>query len=415
MKSKYNIETKVKGGYLIFNILHQNLFYIKNSDFNDYSYEKTTNPNFDEWQSEGLIIDDQIDEYQEKYQKIYAKSNKKRQIITFFTTTACNARCSYCFEKGIQTLSINPKDIEKLSNVVINSINCEHLHITWFGGEPLLFPNAITEITNIVKPYCEQNSIKYTSSIITNGSLITPEIKEKMFNEWNIVSTQITLDGTKNKYNKIKSYVDGSDFQKVISNIKLLTQDNHKITIRINFDKYNLTNCLKLVKYLYKNDLRSDKINIYFSPITNQDEKSKKLINRQYKQIFDVLIKYKYLRNINYFNFHLAEKHCQAEQEQSFCLFPNGIVTKCQRQKPQNSKISIYDEDFLNKLNISWQDFESTKPSEKCIECKYLPLCCGGCKINDFSKLTKNHCDRCYMYSDSFPAIMYALNKLYLK
>lgn len=415
MKSKYNIQTKVKGGYLIFNTLHQNLLYIKNSDFDDYLYEKNTNPNFAEWQSEGLIIDDQKDEYQEKYQKVYTKNNKKRQIITLFTTTACNARCSYCFEKGIQTLSINPNDIEKLSNALINSINCEHLHITWFGGEPLLFPNAITEITNIVKPYCEQNSIKYTSSIITNGSLITPEIKGKMFDEWNIVSTQITLDGTNNKYNKIKSYVDGSNFQKVISNIKLLTQDKHKITIRINFDKHNLNNCLKLVKYLYKNDLRSDKINIYFSPITNQDEKSKKLINRQYKRIFDVLIKYNYLRNINYFNFHLAQNHCQAEQEQSFCLFPNGIVTKCQRQKPQNSKISIYDEDFSNKLNTVWQDFESTKPSEKCIECKYLPLCKGGCKINDFSKLTKNHCDRCYMYADSFPAIMHALNKLYLK
>lgn len=417
MKSKYNIIRKIGNkGYLIFNTLHQNLVFINKCDYEDFEKETKTNPNYPEWINEGLLGNNLENEYFDKYQQVYSKKDKKRQVLTIFTTTACNARCAYCFEQGIKTMSMDLKNIEKLSQAIINSINSDWLHITWFGGEPLLFANTIDKLTQDIKTYCENNNIKYTASIITNGSLINDDIKQKMHSKWNIVSTQITLDGLAKKYNKIKAYVDNSDFEKVINNIKLIASKKHKVTIRINFDKHNLTNCLKLVKFLYKNDLKSDKVFIYFSPITTTkgNDKSKKLINNQYKKIFKVLIKYNYLKNLQYFNFYLAEHHCQAEQPNSYCLFPNGIVTKCQRQKPQISNISIYDDNFLNKLNNDWQNYENSKQNAKCQDCISLPLCKGGCKINDFSKLTKNHCDRCFVYSDAFDAVLFALQKIYL-
>lgn len=418
MKSKYNICKKIGNkGYLVFNTLHQNLMFINKKDFADFENENKANPNYPEWLDEGLLGENLVDEYLQKYQQIFTKNNKKRQILTIFTTTACNARCFYCFEKGIQTLSINPKEIDNLSQAIIKSINAEWLHITWFGGEPLLFANAIDQLTENIKTYCDNNNIKYTASIITNGSLINDDIKQKMHSKWNIVSTQITLDGLEKKYNKIKAYVDGSDFKKVVQNIKLISSPEYKTTIRINFDKHNLNNCLKLVKYLYKNGLTNDKVFIYFSPITTNkgNDKSKKLINNQFKKIFKVLFKYGYIKGLQYFNFYLAEHHCQAEQPNSYCLFPNGTLTKCQRQKPQSSNISIYDEGFLQKLNAAWNSFEVSKQDEKCNDCKMMPLCRGGCKINDFTKLTKNHCDRCYVYSDAFDAILDILAKIYLK
>lgn len=417
MKSKYNIIKKIKNkGYLVFNTLYQNLIFIQKEDFADFQNESKNNKNYKDWIDEGIIINDKNDENLQKLHEKHLKNSKKRQIITLFVTTACNARCSYCFEQGVQTLTINPKDVEKMSQAVIKAIDTDWLHITWFGGEPLLFPNIIDELTKRIKSHCENAGIKYTASIITNGSLITQDIKNKMYSDWNIVATQITLDGLAKKYNKIKAYVDDSNFNKVIDNIKLIASPNHKVNIRINFDKNNLKDCLKLVKYLHKNGLTSEKIYIYFAPITTAlgNDKSQKLLNSQFNKIFNTLFKYGYIKSLKYFNFHLAEYHCQAEQPKSFCLFPNGIVTKCQRAKPQFSDISIYQEDFLNKLTLTWEEFTSKKQDKKCKDCKIMPLCKGGCKIHDFKNFQKNHCDRCYVYSDAFDAVLNVLAKIYL-
>lgn len=114
MKSKYNIIKKIKNkGYLVFNTLYQNLIFIQKEDFADFQNESKNNKNYKDWIDEGIIINDKNDENLQKLHEKHLKNSKKRQIITLFVTTACNARCSYCFEQGVQTLTINPKDVEK--------------------------------------------------------------------------------------------------------------------------------------------------------------------------------------------------------------------------------------------------------------------------------------------------------------
>ncbi|MBE7074778.1 MAG: radical SAM protein [Clostridiales bacterium] len=413
--SNYNLVKKIKNkGYLVFNTLFQSLVFVSKADYSDFVNCNQNNINYETWKSEHLITN-LNDEYKQTYTKMYGNENDK-QILTIYTTTACNARCAYCFEKGITPITIKKEDCKKLAKSIIGNINAKWLHITWFGGEPLINTYAIEEITKLVKEHCEKNNIKYTASIITNGSLITKEIANKMQNEWEFKAVQITLDGLEKTYNKIKGYADGSNFNKVINNIKILTKIGQKVTIRVNFDKNNLKNALKLVRFLNKQQLTSDKINIYFAPITTTkgNDKTKKELNKQYNKIFNKLIKYGYLKNLNYFHFHLARYHCQAEQPNCFCLFPNGKTSKCQREKPEHSKISIYDDNFLQKLNLQWNTNCKNKNFDECKTCKSLPHCQGGCKIKNYEYLTKNHCDVCYMYKDAMPAILNALAKIYL-
>ena len=71
-------------------------------------------------------------------------------------------------------------------------------------------------------------------------------------------------------------------------------------------------------------------------------------------------------------------------------------------------------QDFLQKLNLEWNNV-SNHTYENCKNCKAMPLCKGGCKIYDFKDFQKNHCDKCYVYADSFDAILSALAKIYLK
>lgn len=408
--SFYNIIYKVKKrGYLIFNTLNQVLVFISYNDYSDFLEMNIQNPNYIDWVNQGLIVDKNTNEYQEKLNKLNVNCG---QIITLFTTTTCNARCDYCFESGIKTLYMTESQAQQIAHQIIKSISANRLHISWFGGEPLLNTKAIDTITSIIKPYCETNNIKYTASVITNGSLIDNEIISKIKNDWNVLSVQITLDGTKKKYNKIKNYADKSNFDKVINNIKRLSEQQ-RVTIRVNFNKNNLRNCLKLVKYLNKIGLTREKIYLYFAPISFSF-KNKNELNKLYKKIFFDLVKYGYIKSLSYFNFHLAKTHCQADQPNSFCIFPNGNVSKCQRERPEFSTVSIFEDNWLNKLNNNFTNQKEINNFE-CNKCKILPLCCYGCKIQDQNILTKYHCERCFMYADCMPAIMECLEKIYLK
>ena len=132
-----------------------------------------------------------------------------------------------------------------------------------------------------------------------------------------------------------------------------------------------------------------------------------------YEHIFNKLIKYNFIKNINYFQFRFSIYHCQADSKKSYAIFPNGYLAKCNHEKPISSKINIFEDDCLAKLNNEWDAMVSLKDADRCKQCKLLPQCSFGCKINDFTKLTKTHCDRCYNYQDIMHAIMQALAKVY--
>ncbi|MCQ2234492.1 MAG: 4Fe-4S cluster-binding domain-containing protein [Paludibacteraceae bacterium] len=148
-------------------------------------------------------------------------AKEKNNIITgytIFSTSDCNARCFYCFEKGAQRNDMSPKTALDVANFITKKCNGNKVVLRWFGGEPLLNTKAMDIICETLK----NNSIEFTSTMISNGSLFNNSNVTKAKNLWNLKGVQITLDGTKNVYQKAKSYVnsDGKEYDKVIENIE---------------------------------------------------------------------------------------------------------------------------------------------------------------------------------------------------
>ena len=412
--SKYNIIKKIDDkGYLVFNTLYCSLVLIRPSDYEDFININPYNKLFEVWKKEKLITD-----LDDEYSNFLSGKNldEKMQILTIFTTTACNARCEYCFEQGIKPMIMTRDIAQKIAYKIIDNIRTNKLHITWFGGEPLLNTSAIDIITNIVKPFCIKNNIKFTSSIITNGSLINDDITKKMVEKWEIKAIQISFDGIYDDYNNIKKYVDKSDFNKVVSNIKKLVEAKLNINIRVNFSKQNFSNTIKVIKFFYDNNLFSNKINIYFAPISGETNYVKKSeISKMYDMIFEQLYLYGYLKNIKYFHFNFSMHHCQAGSKYSYSIFPDGKIAKCQRERPECSSVSIFDDDFLTELNNDWIAKTGEDSTKVCQNCAILPICGYGCRINNFETVSKMHCSKCYMYKDAFDSIIKILGKCYIK
>ena len=106
------------------------------------------------------------------------ESQLKRKInplgYTIFTTTACNARCFYCYEKDDPKKPMSEKTALDVSEFIAKNYNktkesnggsVQDVTLSWFGGEPLFRKKCI----NIICERLKESGIPYRSSMISNG------------------------------------------------------------------------------------------------------------------------------------------------------------------------------------------------------------------------------------------------------
>lgn len=108
--------------------------------------------------------------------------NRKKGIksYTILPTFRCNARCIYCYEEGVTQTTMTPETVEQVIRFIVSTHAGKKAKITWFGGEPLLGEGIIDRICEGLR----EAGVEYKSTIISNGSLISPEIISKMVREW---------------------------------------------------------------------------------------------------------------------------------------------------------------------------------------------------------------------------------------
>lgn len=98
--------------------------------------------------------------------------------------------------------------IERIKKHILHMVEMEKIpvfHLSWFGGEPLLyFKEVVYSISLYTKHLCKENGISFYNSITTNASKITPEMVDQM-NEISLSIFQITIDGDKERHDKIRN------------------------------------------------------------------------------------------------------------------------------------------------------------------------------------------------------------------
>ena len=330
----------------------------------------------------------------------------KKVSYEILTTTACNARCSYCFEEGINCITMSDKTAEQVCKFIIEkNSNADSILIQWFGGEPLINPDVISYITKTLDRELGSKGVTIKYQMTTNGSLINEDIVKKFKNEWHIQKVQITLDGTKEVYEKRKAYVNlPNSFEKVIHNINMLADAKIKVGVRLNYDKNNINNILELLDYLNVTFRNKEYIMVYAYPIFGNDPESAPDVRETALKLIDInakIAEYGFNHTKMPFNLHFVNTKCYACMRHSFLIYPDGRLGKCSN--------AMKDNDFLgdvftpNRLNHNYLKWCSTElPSEDCSKCKFLPLCQGGCKAGHLGYTTVKH----YIYRNCFDDIL---------
>lgn len=381
MKSSfYNLYFKYDGEFeVIYNsftgaiikIENEKKSWIENEQFEEFSVEEII-----ALKDHGIIIDDDIDEKKIiEMDRISGSTSKDSLTYRILTTTECNAKCFYCFEEGMDYCKMSMDTAKAVSNFIsTRSLGAKKIQIQWFGGEPLMNAEVISAITNDVYAFAYRNNIQYDFTMVSNAILFDEMLVEKAKKEWYLRKIQITLDGEKGEYEKRKRVSDS--FDRVIENIRLLANAGIQVSIRLNYDKYNFKSVLGLIELL--SSMKLDNVHMYPYPLfgTYSSESSKnKTGKEELLKLYEVLYKNGLMPN-NRLPFKYRNNQCFATALNSFVIYPDGKLFKC-AEDITKSVGDVWSGVRLNDAYYKWCSFSI---EEKCENCKFLPICQGGCK-----------------------------------
>lgn len=359
---------EVNDGYLIYNFLTKEMIFC---DKLDYCDEKLIKKFF-------LVpIDYNEEELLYKIQDVLKHSYWCNDLnyCKIMTTTDCNARCFYCFEKGIDRFNMSTQTAEDVANFIIKKSS--DVRISWFGGEPLYNE----EVIDIISQKLLENNVKFSSDMITNGYLFNSVNILKAKKTWRLNKVQITLDGTEKVYNKTKNYIyeNINAYNVVLNNIEELLNANIKVTIRLNMDLYNAEDLFKLIEILAKRYGTYKNFDCYIQPlfegcgshISGRTLDAREFINEKYYKLYeyarklDIYRKSKLPRKLKVFA-------CMADTPGSLAVYPDGKLWKCDHFSSGEDIGSIYSDNYNNEIVDSWKKIRFYKG---CNECKFFPEC----------------------------------------
>ena len=409
--SRFNVDLQIGDNtYILFNTVSQGLLELDSEDFSHYS--NLTSPSkelttklleYNFWVGNGL---DEIKDLMVKHRK--AKFSNDYVNVTIKTTNDCNFLCKYCYQDH-QPATMDQFSITKIKRFFDNLVHqAKHksIYVHWFGGEPLLNLEPILELEEHLSPQVES----LQTSLTTNGYLLNKEIIS-IIKQTKIRSIQITLDGVQHQHDKTRLLRSGEGtFARIVTNIKdcLEIIPDMTLILRVNVNKGN-DNVEEFLQFFLDSGLKRNNVRLLFNEakkhsITYTDEDifytSLQEYASQLKKIYATLVRYKFEVPM----YMTKWLNCEFDNINNYLIDVDGKIFQCTSAGPESQfylgeicedgKVSVCQENQIEKMLR--EPFTKTK----CLHCKVLPMCMGGCNYLEKTGLEEECIPEKYFLDD---------------
>lgn len=352
--------------------------------------------NVDTYKKLGLLIEDNVNELDIIKYDIFKTNSNDGNAFRILTTTACNAKCPYCYEKGIKTETMTLDMADKVAKFIEQQSTMNAgITLEWFGGEPLVNPSVISVITRKLK---NDGYIIKSAALTTNGILFTDELIEVAKTEWQLTNVQITLDGVNEIHDAVKG-VEGC-FAQVCDNIDRLAKNSIDVSVRMNVSLSNIAEIQKLIEFLAKRFISHEHIYFYLFPMFNEMEAAPRelMLNiiKLNKKLYDMRLIGK---KVYHFYYHSAG--CVHATRRGYTIAPNGNLYNCSHTI--NTGLTIGSVSDFSNYNPERLRFLQLTTDPKCEECVFLPICGSGCRVG---ALKQDQMYKCFIYKNVFTDVL---------
>ena len=315
--------------------------------------------------------DQKLCEQIRKTGQLFQPPQKSITGYTLLTTTGCNARCFYCYEKGTKPVTMTAETASKVVRYILAHRGEEKVNLSWFGGEPLYNVQVIDQICSELK----ERDVTFKSKMISNGYLFDADMVRRAKDLWQLKNVQISLDGREQIYNRVKRYIYGdvNAFERVLTNMRLLMDAGIFVSVRLNVDQHNIEEMLQLVPFLNERFGANKNLTIYSHELFGErtPEESAALYDQRMQleqqiEMYNYKIKRKLPKDIKL-------NRCMADYDRSAVISPDGHLGKCEH---------YVDSEFFGHINSEDRDNEvlrrfEERPAdiEACATCPYYPQC----------------------------------------
>ncbi len=309
----------------------------------------------------------------------------KRFVLQWHLSENCNLKCLHCYQENHKPVQLEYERLLEIYNQykeLLKKLNMKgHINIT--GGEPLCNPHFFKILEEIKK-----DSEDITFSILSNGTLITSKIAEKI-KSYNPYYVQVSLEGGR----KTNDYIRGKGtYKKIAQGIINLRNQNIFTSISFTATKLNYKEFPKVVKYARKyhvNNVWSDR----YIPLGDSKDKELALNYEETREYLNImneernkLIDKK--RNITTISMYRALQFQMTNDFAYGCtagdtlltVMENGDLVPCRRMPIvvgnlfENTMYDLYENSDILK------DLRKKKVPDECNDCEHSESCHGGLK-----------------------------------
>lgn len=389
-KIKYQIYTKIQDNiYLYFNSFSSKYLLLDDAKHSLYQtlpvseLENVQPALFSLLQKNQFLVPDDFDEQAiVEYKKLCDKMDTTMYHVVINVTLDCNLKCWYCYETKIRKSNLQENVLEAIKlNISLHykRNRFKTLKLSFFGGEPFLNFKSIRDILEYAKVFCETNDIVLLADFTTNAIAIKEEYvnylkKFKCF-------FQITLDGDKERHNKVKHLKGIDTFRCTLNKIHMISKTIKEsyIWVRINYDSKTLSRIEDIINEI--EDLDRKRTFLILRKIWQTE--SDAITSRQLTTAIQHILNHKFFVD----SYALSRSGvCFAERMNQVLINFDGKVFKC-------STLSSFDEEnTMGKLDLksgelSWNMSKISQiprimTNSRCSKCALFPSCLGPCNKN---------------------------------
>ena len=332
-----------------------------------------------------FLVPDDLDEVEliaERHET--ASADGSALSITIELTEACNFRCVYCYQEHAKQHL--PEEIEQriLRYLERRLHELKSLHVNWFGGEPLSRLPTLRRLSAGLRSRAEFHGCRLTQFITTNGYLITPAIAAEL-RTLGISNVQITLDGAREFHDRSRPLASGhGTYERVLAACQHVVNAGIELMVRVNLNRVNADSIDLLLSDLVGHGITPSKAVIHIVRALdhgNLDVSTSSIcfknadFARKWGEILDSVAAHGFgtptIAPVAY--------NCPFDLEQAVMIGRDGSLRHCSSTDHEIAKLDSDGQEV--DANATYNRVKRRRPTDdpNCRDCRYLPLCMGGC------------------------------------